>query len=204
MLSFLWNFVLLVTQHLLLQIVMPTLRKTVEKIVGRSPAQRARDLQAELERIREEGSMVRAMMAQIIEERAAREAELERSRERMRIAGLLSAEELDMMIQAEDRLRRGGMWRDSMGGIVSGSRRIAALPLPNLGGGTLEEMVAEDLGQDRYESMVLGPLQSVDDEIGGGRGNGWWCWLGFIAAVLVIVVVGLAVLVGALTRPHVY
>ena len=122
----------------------------------------------------------------------------------MRIAGLLSAEELDMMIRAEDRLRRGGMWRDSMGGIVSGSRRIAALPLPNLGGGTLEEMVAEDLGQDRYESMVLGPLRSVDDEIGGGRGNGWWCWLGFIAAVLVIVVVGLAVLVGALTRPHVY
>ena len=90
MLSFIWSYLLLIIQHLLLHLTMPSIKKTMEKVMGPSPGQRVRTLQEELTRIREEGAMVRQMMSQIIEERAAREADLERVRERMRIAGLLS------------------------------------------------------------------------------------------------------------------
>ena len=69
MLSFLWNLVLLAIQHLLLHFIMPSLKKTVEKVMGPSPAQRARLLNTELQCIRDEGVMLRGMLSQIIEER---------------------------------------------------------------------------------------------------------------------------------------
>ena len=109
MLSFIRSYILLILQHLLLHLTMPSIKKTMEKVMGPSPGQRVKTLQEELTRIREEGAMVRQMMSQIIEERAAREADLER----MRIAGLLSGEELEVMYRAEERLRRGGMFREN-------------------------------------------------------------------------------------------
>ena len=111
MLSFLWNFLLLVLQNLLLLFVMPSLKKTVEKVMGPSPAQRARRLNEELQRIRDEGASLRNMLARIIEERGARDAELLRYGDRMRIAGMLSAAELEVLVRAEDRLRRRGVVR---------------------------------------------------------------------------------------------
>ena len=59
MLNFLWNILLLVLQNLLLLFVMPSLKKTVEKVMGPSPAQRARLLNEELQRIRDEGISLR-------------------------------------------------------------------------------------------------------------------------------------------------
>ena len=203
MLSFLWNFVLLATQHLLLHIIMPSLKSTVERVMGPSPAQRSRNLQLELQRIREEGNVVRTMMQSIMEERAAREAEMERIRERLRVAGLLTTEELEVMIRAEEMLRRGGLARDSMGRIVNDVRRRNGLPVPDLVRGTLEELVADDLGDNQYEAIVLGPLRAIGDEGSQGRRSSWWCWLGLIIVVLVVAVVGLSVLVGIFTKPHI-
>ena len=171
--------------------------------MGPSPAQRSRNLQLELQRIREEGNVVRTMMQSIMEERAAREAEMERIRERLRVAGLLTTEELEVMIRAEEMLRRGGLARDSMGRIVNDVRRRNGLPVPDLVRGTLEELVADDLGENQYEAIVLGPLRAIGDEGGQGRRSSWWCWLGLIIVVLVVAVVGLSVLVGIYTKPHI-
>ena len=109
MLSFLWNFLVLATQHLLLHVIMPSLKKTVEKVMGPSPSTRCILLQAELRRIREEGIETRAMLAQVIEDRNLREITMRRDRQRMRMAGILGSEELEMMLVAEERLRRGGI-----------------------------------------------------------------------------------------------
>ena len=48
---------------------MPSLKRTVEKVMGPSPSTRRILLQAELRRIREEGVETRAMLAQVIEDR---------------------------------------------------------------------------------------------------------------------------------------
>ena len=192
MLSFIWSYLLLIIQHLLLHLTMPSIKKTMEKVMGPSPGQRVRTLQEELTRIREEGAMVRQMMSQIIEERAAREADLERVRERMRIAGLLSREELEVMFRAEERLRRGGMLRENSVRF-SGPRRTSALPAPDRM--TLEDMVAEDLGVSQYENMSLGPLRMVEVDGSERRSMGWWCGIGMVVLLLVVVLVAVLVAV---------
>ena len=173
-------------------LTMPSIKKTMEKVMGPSPGQRVRTLQEELTRIREEGAMVRQMMSQIIEERAAREADLERIRERMRIAGLLSREELEVMFRAEERLRRGGMLRENSVRF-SGPRRTSALPAPDRM--TLEDMVAEDLGVSQYENMSLGPLRMVEVDGSERRSMGWWCGVGMVMLLLVVVLVAVLVAV---------
>ena len=192
MLSFIWSYLLLIFQQLLLHLTMPSIKKTMEKVMGPSPGQRVRTLQEELTRIREEGAMVRQMMSQIIEERAAREADLERVRERMRIAGLLSREELEVMFRAEERLRRGGMLRENSVRF-SGPRRTSALPAPDRM--TLEDMVAEDLGVSQYENMSLGPLRMVEVDGSERRPMGWWCGVGMVMLLLVVVLVAVLVAV---------
>ena len=192
MLSFIWSYLLLIFQQLLLHLTMPSIKKTMEKVMGPSPGQRVRTLQEELTRIREEGAMVRQMMSQIIEERAAREADLERVRERMRIAGLLSREELEVMFRAEERLRRGGMLRENSVRF-SGPRRTSALPAPDRM--TLEDMVAEDLGVSQYENMSLGPLRMVEVDGSERRSMGWWCGVGMVMLLLVVVLVAVLVAV---------
>ena len=107
------------------------------------------------------------------------------------------------MIRAEEMLRRGGLARDSMGRIVSDVRRRNGLPVPDLVRGTLDELVADDLGDNQYEAIVLGPLRAIGDEGIQGRRSSWWCWLGLIIVVLVVAVVGLSVLVGIFTKPHI-
>ena len=171
---------------------MPSIKKTMEKVMGPSPGQRVRTLQEELTRIREEGTMVRQMMSQIIEERAAREADLERIRERMRIAGLLSREELEVMFRAEERLRRGGMLRENSVRF-SGPRRTSALPAPDRM--TLEDMVAEDLGVSQYENMSLGPLRMVEVDGSERSSMGWWCGVGMVMLLFVVVIVAVLVAV---------
>ena len=192
MLSFLWSFVLLATQHLLLHLIMPSLKKTVEKVMGPSPSQRARRLNEELQRIRDEGIMLRGMLGQIIEERGAGDAELLRYGDRMRLAGLLSAAELGVLMRAEDRLRRRGAVRGALTG-------------PCVGSHTIEEMTLEDLGVDQSKNVVLGPLRMVDDEesIGASRSCSRCMCLGLFIIVLVLAVTGLAVLLRALTRPYI-
>ena len=192
MLSFIRSYILLILQHLLLHFMMPSIKKTMEKVMGPSPGQRVKTLQEELTRIREEGAMVRQMMSQIIEERAAREADLERIRERMRIAGLLSREELEVMFRAEERLRRGGMLRENSVRF-SGPRRTSALPAPDRM--TLEDMVAEDLGVSQYENMSLGPLRMVEVDGSERRSMGWWCGVGMVMLLLVVVLVAVLVAV---------
>ena len=192
MLSFIWSYLLLIFQQLLLHLTMPSIKKTMEKVMGPSPGQRVRTLQEELTRIREEGAMVRQMMSQIIEERAAREADLERVRERMRIAGLLSREELEVMFRAEERLRRGGMLRENSVRF-SGPRRTSALPAPDRM--TLEDMVAEDLGVSQYENMSLGPLRMVEVDGSERSSMGWWCGVGMVMLLFVVVLVAVLVAV---------
>ena len=109
MLSFLWNFLVLAKQHLLLHVIMPSLKKTVEKVMGPSPSTRRILLQAELRRIREEGLETRALLAQVIEDWNLRVVAMRRDRQRMRMAGILGSEELELMLIAEERLRRGGI-----------------------------------------------------------------------------------------------
>ena len=188
MLSFLWNFLLLVLQNLLLLFVMPSLKKTVEKVMGPSPAQRARLLNEELQRIRDEGISLRNMLARIIEERGARDAELLGYGDRMRMAGMLSTAELEVLVRAEDRLRRRGVLRG-----------------PAVRTDTIEEMTMEDLGLDQQQDIVLGPLRMVDDDQSSGvaRSCSRCLWLGLFVVVLVLVVTGMAALLGALTRPYI-
>ena len=189
MLSFIRSYLLLLLQNLLLHYTMPSIKKTMEKVMGPSPGQRVKTLQEELTRIREEGAMVRQMMSQIIEERAAREADLERSRERMRIAGLLSGEELEVMYRAEERLRRGGMFRENSIRFTGPGRMSLAAPDRM----SLEELVAEDFGPSLYENMTLGPLRMQEDDGSESTSGGWWCGVGMIMLFLVAVI--LAVLV---------
>ena len=114
MLAFFQSFVFLALQHLLLHAIMPTLKKTLEKVIGPSPTERARVLNVELQRIRDEGITLRGMLSQIIEERGAQDAELLRYGARMRLAGMLSTAELEVLSRAEDRLRRRGIVRGAL------------------------------------------------------------------------------------------
>ena len=192
MLTFLWNFLLLALQNLLLLFVMPSLKKTVEKVMGPSPAQRTRHLNEELQRIRDEGIMLRGMLSQIIEERGARDAELLRYGDRMRMAGMLSSSELEVLLRAEDRLRRRGALRGAVAGPV--------------GINSIEEMVAEDLvGPDQSQNIVLGPLRMMEEDQSGGfsRSCSRCFWLGLFIVVLVLAVTGLAALLGVMTRPYI-
>ena len=171
---------------------MPSLKKTVEKVIGPSPAQRARLLNEELQRIRDEGISLRNMLARIIEERGARDAELLRYGDRMRMAGMLSAAELEVLVRAEDRLRRRGVVR----GVLQG---------PAVRTDTIKEMTMEDLGLDQQQDIVLGPLRMVDDDqsSGAARSCSRCLWLGLFVVVLVLAVTGMAALLGALTRPYI-
>ena len=192
MLSFLWNLVLLAIQHLLLHFIMPSLKKTVEKVMGPSPAQRARLLNTELQRIRDEGVMLRGMLSQIIEERGARDAELLRYGARMRLAGMLSVAELEVLSRAEDRLRRRGIIRGALLG-------------PDVVAPSIEDMTLDDLSEGPHQNVVLGPLRMQDDEssVGLSRSCSRCFWLGFLLVVLVLAVTGLSALLGALTRPYI-
>ena len=160
--------------------------------MGPSPAQRARRLNEELQRIRDEGASLRNMLARIIEERGARDAELLRYGDRMRIAGMLSAAELEVLVRAEDRLRRRG--------VVRGVQQGSAVRTD-----TIEEMTMEDLGLDQQQDIVLGPLRMVDDDqsSGAARSCSRCLWLGLFVVVLVLAVTGMAALLGALTRPYI-
>ena len=190
--SFLWDFILLVIQNLLLLFIMPSLKKTVEKVMGPSPAQRARLLNTELQRIRDKGVVLRGMLSQIIEERGARDAELLRYGARMRLAGMLSTAELEVLSWAEDRLRRRGIVRGALLG-------------PDVVAHSMEDMTLDDLGVDQHQNIVLGPLRMVDDDqsSGAARGCSRCLWLCLFVLVLVLVVTGMAALLGALTRPYV-
>ena len=175
MLPFFWDLLLLALQHLILQfIIMPSFCKTVEKVIGPSPSTRAILLQAELRRIREDGEASRALMGQIIEERNRRETLMRRDRQRMRMAGILGSEELEMMLVAEERLRRGG--------ITTGR-----LLTPEVDPG-LEEDLGRFLrwrrgrGKRRLTSTGLSGWwrRSLKSALGsaalGGSGWGCWCW----------------------------
>ena len=196
MLSFLWNFLVLATQHLLLHFIMPSLKKTVEKVMGPSPSTRRILLQAELRRIREEGLETRALLAQVIEDRNLREVAMRRDRQRMRMAGILGSEELELMLIAEDRLRRGG---------ITTGRLLTPTDVP--------DQVEEDMGRFmeveersvQSEAPDYGPLRMVEEDRDRDmvRSCSRCMWLGLFIVVLVLAVTGLAALLGALTRPYI-
>ena len=196
MLSFLWNFILLVVQHTLLHIIMPSLKKTVEKVVGPSPSTRRILLQAELRRIREEGIETRAMLAQVIEDRNLREVTMRRDRQRMRMAGILGSEELEMMLVAEERLRRGG---------ITTGRLLAPTDVPDEVEEAFGRFVEVEERAEQTETPGYGPLHMVEEDQDSYMATSCsrCMWLGFFIVVLVLAVTGLAALLGALTRPYI-
>ena len=196
MLSFLWNFLVLATQHLLLHFIMPSLKKTVEKVMGPSPSTRRILLQAELRRIREEGIETRAMLAQVIEDRNLREITMRRDRQRMRMAGILGSEELEMMLVAEERLRRGG---------ITTGRLLAPTDVPDEVEEALGRFVEVEERAEQTDNLDYGPLHSVEEERvdSMSRDCSRCFWLGLFIVVLVLAVTGLAALLGALTRPYI-
>ena len=196
MLSFLWNFLVLATQHLLLHIIMPSLKKTVEKVMGPSPSTRRILLQAELRRIREEGLETRALLAQVIEDRNLREVAMHRDRQRMRMAGILGSEELELMLIAEERLRRGG---------ITTGRFLAPTDVPDEVEEALGRFVEVEERAEQTENLDYGPLHTVEEERidNMSRDCSRCLWLGLFIVVLVLAVTGLAALLGALTRPYI-
>ena len=197
MLSVLIDLLLLAVQHLILHfVIMPSFRKTVEKVVGPSPSTRAIMLQAELRRIREEGVETRAMLAQVIEDRNLREVAMRRDRQRMRMAGILGSEELEMMLVAEERLRRGG---------ITTGRFLAPTDVPD----EVEEargwFVEVEERAEQTDNLDYGPLHTLEEEQTGNmsRDCSRCLWLGMFIVVLVLAVTGLAALLGALTRPYI-
>ena len=196
MLSFLWNFLVLATQHLLLHVIMPSLKKTVEKVMGPSPSTRRILLQAELRRIREEGLETRALLAQVIEDRNLREVAMRRDRQRMRMAGILGSEELELMLIAEERLRRGG---------ITTGRFLAPTDVPDEVEDALGRFVEVEERSEQMDNLNYGPLHSVEEEQTGNmsRDCSRCLWLGMFIVVLVLAVTGLAALLGALTRPYI-
>ena len=196
MLSFLWNFILLAVQHTLLYIIMPSIKKTVEKVMGPSPSTRRILLQAELRRIREEGIETRAMLAQVIEDRNLREITMRRDRQRMRMAGILGSEELEMMLVAEERLRRGG---------ITTGRFLAPTDVPDEVEEALGRFVEVEERAEQTDNLDYGPLHSVEEERvdSMSRDCSRCFWLGLFIVVLVLAVTGLAALLGALTRPYI-
>ena len=196
MLSFLWSFILLATQHILLHIVMPSLKRTVEKVMGPSPSTRRILLQAELRRIREEGIETRAMLAQVIEDRNLREVTMRRDRQRMRMAGILGSEELEMMLVAEERLRRGG---------ITTGRLLAPTDVPDEVEEAFGRFVEVEERAEQTETPGYGPLHMVEEDQDSYMATSCsrCMWLGFFIVVLVLAVTGLAALLGALTRPYI-
>ena len=196
MLSFLWNFLVLATQHLLLHIIMPSLKKTIEKVMGPSPSTRRILLQAELRRIREEGLETRALLAQVIEDRNLREVAMHRDRQRMRMAGILGSEELELMLIAEERLRRGG---------ITTGRFLAPTDVPDEVEEALGRFVEVEERAEQTENLDYGPLHTVEEERidNMSRDCSRCLWLGLFIVVLVLAVTGLAALLGALTRPYI-
>ena len=196
MLSFLWSFILLATQHILLHIVMPSLKRTVEKVMGPSPSTRRILLQAELRRIREEGIETRAMLAQVIEDRNLREVTMRRDRQRMRMAGILGSEELEMMLVAEERVRRGG---------ITTGRLLAPTDVPDEVEEAFGRFVEVEERAEQTETPGYGPLHMVEEDQDSYMATSCsrCMWLGFFIVVLVLAVTGLAALLGALTRPYI-
>ena len=196
MLSFLWSFILLAIQHILLHIVMPSLKRTVEKVMGPSPSTRRILLQAELRRIREEGIETRAMLAQVIEDRNLREVTMRRDRQRMRMAGILGSEELEMMLVAEERLRRGG---------ITTGRLLAPTDVPDEVEEAFGRFVEVEERAEQTETPGYGPLHMVEEDQDSYMATSCsrCMWLGFFIVVLVLAVTGLAALLGALTRPYI-
>ena len=196
MLSFLWNFLVLATQHLLLHVIMPSLKKTVEKVMGPSPSTRRILLQAELRRIREEGLETRALLAQVIEDRNLLEVAMRRDRQRMRMAGILGSEELELMLIAEERLRRGG---------ITTGRFLAPTDVPEEVEEALGRFVEVEERAEQTENLDYGPLHTVEEERidNMSRDCSRCLWLGLFIVVLVLAVTGLAALLGALTRPYI-
>ena len=196
MLSFLWSFILLATQHILLHIVMPSLKRTVEKVMGPSPSTRRILLQAELRRIREEGMETRAMLAQVIEDRNLREITMRRDRQRMRMAGILGSEELEMMLVAEERLWRGG---------ITTGRLLAPTDVPDEVEEAFGRFVEVEERAEQTETPGYGPLHMVEEDQDSYMATSCsrCMWLGFFIVVLVLAVTGLAALLGALTRPYI-
>ena len=190
MLSFVRSFILLALQHLLLHFVMPSLKRTVEKVMGPSPSTRRILLQAELHRIRDEGLETRAMLAQVIEDRNLRD------RQRMRMAGILGSEELELMLIAEERLRRGG---------ITTGRLLASTDDPDEVEDALGRFVEVEERAEQTENLDYGPLHTVEeDQIGNMSRDCSRClWLGLFVVVLILAVTGMAALLGALTRPYI-
>ena len=195
MLSFLWNFILLAVQHTLLYIIMPSIKKTVEKVMGPSPSTRRILLQAELRRIREEGIETRAMLAQVIEDRNLREITMRRDRQRMRMAGILGSEELEMMLVAEERLRRGG---------ITTGRLLAPTDVPDEVEEALGRFVEVEERVEQTDNLDYGPLHTLEEEQTSiSRDCSRCLWLGMFIVVPVLAVTGLAALLGELTRPYI-
>ena len=182
MLSFLWNFLVLATQHLLLHIIMP------------SPALLRGEV--ELRHIREEGLETRALLAQVIEDRNLREVAMRRDRQRMRMAGILGSEELELMLIAEERLRRGG---------ITTGRFLAPTDVPDEVEEALGRFVEVEEREEQTENLDYGPLHTVEEERidNMSRDCSRCLWLGLFIVVLVLAVTGLAALLGALTRPYI-
>ena len=175
---------------------MPSLKKTVEKVMGPSPSTRRILLQAELRRIREEGIETRAMLAQVIEDRNLREITMRRDRQRMRMAGILGSEELEMMLVAEERLRRGG---------ITTGRLLAPTDVPDEVEEALGRFVEVEERAEQTDNLDYGPLHTLEEEQTGNmsRDCSRCLWLGMFIVVLVLAVTGLAALLGALTRPYI-
>ena len=164
--------------------------------MGPSPSTRRILLQAELRRIREEGVETRAMLAQVIEDRKLREVAMQRDWQRMRMAGILGSEELELMLIAEERLRRGG---------ITTGRLLAPTDVPDEVEDALGRFVEVEERAEQTENLDYGPLHMVEeDQIGDlSRDCSQCMWLGLFVVVLILAVTGMAALLGALTRPYI-
>ena len=164
--------------------------------MGPSPSTRRILLQAELRRIREEGIETRAMLAQVIEDRNLREITMRRDRQRMRMAGILGSEELEMMLVAEERLRRGG---------ITTGRLLAPTDVPDEVEEAFGRFVEVEERAEQTETPGYGPLHMVEEDQDSYMATSCsrCMWLGFFIVVLVLAVTGLAALLGALTRPYI-
>ena len=111
---------------------------------------------------------------------------------RMRLAGMLSAAEVEVLSRTEDRLRRRGIVRGALLG-------------PDVVAQSMEDMSMADFGPNHPDNIVLGPLRMQDDDVSMGRSRSCsrCLWLCLFILVLVLAVTGLAALLGALTRPYI-
>ena len=120
---------------------------------------------------------------------------MRRDRQRMRMAGILGSEELELMLIAEERLR----------GAITTGRFLAPTDVPDEVEEALGRFVEVEERAEQTENLDYGPLHTVEEERidNMSRDCSRCLWLGLFIVVLVLAVTGLAALLGALTRPYI-